>query len=322
MSGESSRPMSPVVSVVIPTYNRAAFLLETLASVFAQSFTDYEVIVVNDGSPDDTAERLRPFAEAGRIVYREQRNAGQSTARNRGFAEARGEFIAFLDDDDLWPPDKLAWQVAALREHPDWGLVSGLAALMDADGTRREPDEATGEVQLQSIDAIFEGCGILSPGQVLIRRAALEAAGGFDPTLYGCEDTDLWIRVAARGPAALVRRTALHYRLHATNATRAAGRMFWDSVRTVRKNLPLVPRARRADTRRRALRNIYVYAGTRVVGAARAEGLRAGGRALQVLAYLLPSILGDAELALLVGRDLLPARVRRWWRASRPLPAP
>ena len=322
MSGEPSRAMAPVVSVVIPTYNRAAFLLETLGSVFAQSFTAYEVIVVNDGSPDDTAARLHPLAEAGRIVYREQRNAGQSTARNRGFAEARGEFIAFLDDDDLWPPDKLAWQVAALREHPDWLLVSGLAAVMDADGVRREPDEGTGEVQMQSIEAIFEGCAIISPGQVLIRRAALEAAGGFDPALHGCEDTDLWMRVAARGPAALVRRTALHYRVHATNATRAAGRMFWDSVRTVRKNLPLVPRERRADARRHALRNAYFCAGNRVVGAARDGGLRAGGRAVRVLAYLLPSMLGDAELARMIGRDLLPARVRAWWRAVRPLPVP
>ena len=322
MSGESSPAMSPVVSVVIPTYNRAAYLLETLASVFAQSFTDYEVIVVNDGSPDDTDRRLRPLAEAGRIVYREQPNAGQSTARNRGLAEARGELIAFLDDDDLWPPDKLAWQVAALREHPDWLLVSGLAGLMEADGTRREPDEPNGAVQLQSIDAIFEGCGIISPGQVLLRRTALEAAGGFDPTLHGCEDTDLWMRVAARGPVALVRRPALHYRVHVTNATRAADRMFWDSVRTVRKNLPLVPAARRADARRHALRNAYVFAGTRIVGAARDGGPRAGGRALKTLAYLLPSMLADAELARMIGRDLLPARLRRWWRALRPLPLP
>ena len=322
MSGEPSRAMSPAVSVVIPTYNRAAYLLETLGSVFAQSFTDYEVIVVNDGSPDDTAQRLRPLAEAGRILYREQRNAGQSTARNRGFAEARGELIAFLDDDDLWPPDKLAWQVAALREHPDWLLVSGLAGLMDADGTRREPEEATGAVQMQTIDAIFEGCGIISPGQVLIRRAALEAAGAFDPTLYGCEDTDLWMRVAARGPAALVRRPALYYRVHATNATRAAGRMFWDSVRTIRKNLPLVPQDRRGDARRHALRNAYLCAGTRVVGAARGGGLRAAMAALKMLAYLLPSMPGDAELARMIGRDLLPARVRGWWRALRPLPAP
>ena len=94
------------VSVIIPTYNHVDYVAETLETVFAQTFGDYEVIVVNDGSPDGTAEVLRPSREAGRIRYIEQANAGQAAARNRGLAEARGEFIAFLDDDDLWPPDK------------------------------------------------------------------------------------------------------------------------------------------------------------------------------------------------------------------------
>src|SRR5271170_3450676 len=102
---------SIAVSVVIPTYNHRDFVVEALESVFAQTFTDYEVIVVNDGSPDDTAAVLRPYIESGRIRYIEQENRGQAGARNRGLAEARGEFVAYLDDDDLWLRDKLAWQV-------------------------------------------------------------------------------------------------------------------------------------------------------------------------------------------------------------------
>ena len=97
--------MLPVVSVVIPTYKHAEHVLETLGSVFAQTFTGHEVIVVNDGSPDDTAERLRPLAEAGRIRYFEQPNAGQSSARNRAVTAAAGEFIEFLAADEHWPTD-------------------------------------------------------------------------------------------------------------------------------------------------------------------------------------------------------------------------
>src|SRR5260370_24652309 len=113
MSAEDVRGRS--VSVVIPAYRHRDFVLATLDSVFSQAFTDYEVIVINDGSSDDTTELLRPLAASGHIRYFEQANAGQATSRNRGIHAARGEFIALLDDDDLWPPDKLEWQVEALR---------------------------------------------------------------------------------------------------------------------------------------------------------------------------------------------------------------
>jgi glycosyltransferase involved in cell wall biosynthesis len=127
-------PSSPTVSVVIPTYRHDAFVVQTLDSVFAQTFSDIEVIVVNDGSPDDTAALLRPIAQQGRIRYLEQANVGQAFARNRGMAEARGEFIGLLDDDDLWPPDKLAWQVEVLRAHPKAAVVYGRPLTIDEAG--------------------------------------------------------------------------------------------------------------------------------------------------------------------------------------------
>ena len=115
----------PLVSVVIPTYKHANFVLETLDSVFAQTFTDFEVIVVNDGSPDNTAAVLRPMIASGKIRYIEQPNRGQAAARNRGILAANGEYIALLDDDDLWEPDKLQWQIEALRDRRDCVLVYG-----------------------------------------------------------------------------------------------------------------------------------------------------------------------------------------------------
>ncbi len=105
----------PAVSVIIPAYRHADMICQTLESVFSQTFRDFEVIVVNDGSPDRTAEVVAPFVANGKIRYFSQRNAGQAAARNRGASEARGKFFAFLDDDDVWPPEKLEWQVSLRR---------------------------------------------------------------------------------------------------------------------------------------------------------------------------------------------------------------
>ncbi len=212
-----------MISVVIPTYNHRDFVLESLESVFAQTYTDYEVIVVNDGSPDDTAERLRPLVEAGRIVYIEQPNAGQGAARNRGIAEAKGEYIALLDDDDRWPPDKLAWQAAELEAHPEAVMVYGDYRRIERDGRMSPPVETycpSGAVY----DAFLRGCRILSPGQTLIRASALRAVGGFDPEVWGSDDWDLYLRLAKQGEFRHVRRVALEYRLHGGNASRHAVR--------------------------------------------------------------------------------------------------
>ena len=129
------------VSVIVPTYKHRDFVLATLDSVFAQTFTDYEVIVVNDGSPDDTADVLRPLAEAGRIRYVEQENQGQAAARNRGIAQARGEFVALLDDDDLWPPDKLEWQVGCLRADPTAVAAYGYRETFGTEAGNIHPQE-------------------------------------------------------------------------------------------------------------------------------------------------------------------------------------
>src|SRR5438128_5360345 len=117
--------LRPRVSVVIPTYRRQDMIINTLESVFLQTFQDFEVIVVNDGSPDETAQLLAPLAASGRIRYLEKCNQGQAAARNRGLAEATGEFISFLDDDDLWPADKLEWQVSYLERNPSIAAVGG-----------------------------------------------------------------------------------------------------------------------------------------------------------------------------------------------------
>jgi glycosyltransferase involved in cell wall biosynthesis len=121
----------PRVSVVIPTFKHRHFICRTLESVFNQSMTDYEVIVVNDGSPDDTAAVLTPLIETKWIQYLEQANLGHSNARNHGIQVSRGHFIALVDDDDVWPNDKLEWQTQFLEKHPDVGVVGGTLRAMD-----------------------------------------------------------------------------------------------------------------------------------------------------------------------------------------------
>ena len=213
--------MNPVeVSVIIPTYNHERYVLDTLASVFEQSFKDYEIIVINDGSPDHTASVLRPLAEAGRIIYLEQANAGQATTRNRGLSMAHGELIAYLDDDDCWPADNLECQVDALRHAGPEALAcmgrcryTGQAESVDANPLTDE--------ELTLARLLHRNC-VVSPGQAVIRKSALEAIGGFGAVRGGADDWDCWLRLAKHGKIIASPHVALLYTVHESNASRDA----------------------------------------------------------------------------------------------------
>ncbi len=252
----------PTVSVIIPTYKHRDFVLATLDSVFAQTFTDYEIIVINDGSPDDTAEVLRPLAEAGRIRYIEQANTGQSRARNRGIEEAQGEFIALLDDDDLWPPDKLEWQVEALRSQKDAGAVAGPACVVDNSGNFIQRTTYVEEI-------IFEESlvnnPLVSPGQILIRAKILEHVGGFNSEIWGADDWDLWLRIAKVSRVVMEDRDALLYRQHEGNASNDLCRMLDNCFLVIDLHLPDVPAASRKKVLFDAYQWFYWYIGGRIV---------------------------------------------------------
>lgn len=225
----------PRVSVVVPTYGHRDHILATLDSVFAQEYTDHEIVVVNDGSPDDTEAVLRPLIEAGRITYIRQENQGQGAARNRGLRAARGEYVAFLDDDDLWPPGKLRWQVEVLDAQPGTVLVYGPHALLNPDGSVSPAPPAAHPSGQVYRTFLREYC-IMSPGQALIRNSVLKEVGGFDPELWGVDDWDLYLRLARRGEFQYVERTALLYRLHESNASRDAVRHVENAWKAIRKH--------------------------------------------------------------------------------------
>lgn len=243
---------APLVSVVIPTYGHAHLIPETLASVLAQTYRPVEIIVVNDGSPDDVASVLEPYARDGRIRYVAQENQGQSAARNRGLALAEGRYVSFLDDDDLLPPDKLAWQVALLQEDPGAVCAYGTHLRFHPDGRRqpqRNTDCPSGDVR----DGFRLRNWLMSPGQALLRTEAVRAVGGFDPDVWGSDDWDLYLRLAKAGRFLYRDREALLYRVHDQNASRHAlrhARNHWTVTRRhIGWNLPLLARHQREAAR-------------------------------------------------------------------------
>jgi glycosyltransferase involved in cell wall biosynthesis len=208
----------PDVTVVIPTHDRCALLALTLRSVLWQRDVDLEVVVVDDGSSDDTAAMVAGLDDPRVRLVRHATAQGVSAARNRGIAEARGAWVAFLDDDDLWAPDKLARQLGAARGSGRAWAYAG-AVKVDAEqrligGTPPAPPEQVA-ARLARWNPVPGGCS-----NVIISRAVLLAAGPFDRELVNLADWDLWIRVArAGGRPAWAPRPLVGYRHHAGNSS-------------------------------------------------------------------------------------------------------
>lgn len=209
---------TPRVSVIIPTFNRSNYLHQAIASVLAQSFTNFEILVVDDGSTDDTVEILARFDDP-RIKCIHQENLGRSAARNRGLAQACGEYIALLDDDDLFLPDKLSIQVAYLDSHEEVGLVAGGAEIIDEDGCFLSSWEGWKEQPQLSLPACLYACPLV-PCKVLFRQQWLDRLDyWFDPDMDRAEDTDLWIRLMVSGcKMAWTQRIVCAYRRHPHNS--------------------------------------------------------------------------------------------------------
>jgi glycosyltransferase involved in cell wall biosynthesis len=190
-----------IVSVIIPTYNRVAWVTEAVASVLAQTYGNFELLVADDGSTDGTAAALAKFGGEIKVIHGETRR-GVSAARNLGAAAATGDWLAFLDSDDLWLPDKLARQVEYLRAHPEL-VICQTEEIWIRNGVRVNPPrrcrKVAGDIFLPSLRRY-----LVSPSAVMLRHRLFEAMGGFDETLPAAEDYDLWLRVAWRYPVGLV----------------------------------------------------------------------------------------------------------------------
>ncbi len=200
----------PLVSVVVPAYNSEKTVVETVQSVLQQTLTDFELIVINDGSTDGTLERLRAIADP-RLQVLSYDNGGLATARNRGIERATGNFITFIDADDLWTPEKLALQVAALQNSPAAGVAYSWTRAMDHSGQlfyEGSSASYSGDVYEPLVRCNF----ITSGSNVMITRAALTSAGVFDSTLRYCEDWDYYLRLARDWPFVVVPQYQILYR--------------------------------------------------------------------------------------------------------------
>lgn len=190
----------PLVSVIIPTHNRSWCIQRAVDSVLAQTFRDFELIVVDDGSSDDTVRRLSAYGNALQLIR--QANRGVSAARNTGIDAARGRWIALLDSDDYWLSEKLTVQVAWMAAHPDY-RISQTEEIWIRGGRRANPKKRHRKYG----GYIFERClplCLVSPSAVMIDRSLLDEVGGFDEDLPACEDYDLWLRISCTHPIGLV----------------------------------------------------------------------------------------------------------------------
>jgi glycosyltransferase involved in cell wall biosynthesis len=189
----------PQVSVIMPAYNTAHLIAGSLDSALQQTFSDFEIIVVNDGSPDTTElERvLAPYMS--RIVYIKQENKRASGARNTAIGKARGEFLAFLDSDDIWLPDHLTSQMQLFAENPALDLVySNCLSVGDPTRTHEFMSRCPSQGEATFLALAVERCQI-PVSTVVARKSALERAGLFDESLTRCDDYDMWLRAAFHG---------------------------------------------------------------------------------------------------------------------------
>jgi glycosyltransferase involved in cell wall biosynthesis len=263
----------PAVSVIIPTFNRATLLPAAIGSVLAQSYKDYEIIIVDDGSQDATREALEDLIQAGRICYVYQENRGESAARNRGTQLAAGEYLLYLDSDDLLLPDTLARQVACLDARPEVGLVHGGYVKFDNAGNDlgyRDTTRFSGRLYPR---ILLEWGILMAVPTVMVRAALITEVGGFDESLRQAADLDMWRRLARRtrfevlpGPLARIR---VHD--HGVSADKSrAGPMFEIYLRKAfREDAALGPLFRR-----RSLAGMYTNVGLTLLGEASAANMR------------------------------------------------
>jgi glycosyltransferase involved in cell wall biosynthesis len=195
-----TRDKIPVVSVIIPVFNRSLQVKEAIDSVLAQTYEDFELIVIDDGSTDRVQEELQCYYD--RINYLRQENRGVSSARNRGIAEAKGDLIAFLDSDDLWQPAKLSVQVDFFNKHSD-ALICQTEEIWIRNGRRVNPKNRHKKPSGMIFEPSLSLC-LVSPSAVMMKKELFEKVGCFDETLPACEDYDLWLRVGCRYPVYLI----------------------------------------------------------------------------------------------------------------------
>ena len=218
---------APLISVVIPCFNQGRFLADAIRSVGAGSRRSFEVIVVDDGSTDETSSVAKRFPD---VVYVGQPNTGLAAARNRGLAGSRGEFVVFLDADDVLAPDALQIGASALEGHTECAFATGRCLMMDATG-RLQPTPEQPRLTHDAYTELLRQNYIWMPAMAIFRRTALIEIGGFNPNERAAADYDLYLRAARRWPAFDHAAVVAYYRQHNANMSADSSRMLRETLK-------------------------------------------------------------------------------------------
>ena len=244
----------------MPVYNRAEFLPDVLESVFDQSFSDFELIVVDDGSTDGTAEVLRRFADRI-VILTEKQNSGAAQARNLAASKAQGSWLAFLDSDDVWTKDSLAARAKLLEDDAGFGLLFGDATIEKQRGKtgglvsdRRKPHQGQVTEKL-----FFEN--FLCTSTVMIKRETFNHAGGFRQSHQPAEDYDLWLRLAPKVRFKYYNQPVASYRVHTGSIGADRARMFEAEIKTLNDHLDRLGRDYRPLNWRKRMASLHFFTG-------------------------------------------------------------
>jgi glycosyltransferase involved in cell wall biosynthesis len=250
----------PNVSVIIPAYNQAIYLGEAIQSVLDQDYHCYEIILVDDGSTDDTREVVAQFEFKVRYIY--QQNRGLSAARNTAIKNARGEFIALLDSDDVWLPKFLEKTVTLLCNNPHAALVYSGYRYIDSQGVEiGVPNQRVVPPDLAYQTLVMDGCWII-PSAVVFRRNLAFEAGLFDEELKAVEDLDLWIKLSRKGSVIGLPDVLVKYRRHASNMTKDPGHMMCAHLKLIEKNFGPWEGGKIVDVQKESIYSRHFVSGT------------------------------------------------------------
>ncbi|MBD2310719.1 glycosyltransferase [Desertifilum sp. FACHB-1129] len=293
----------PLVSVIIPAYNAQKTILETIDSIQKQTLQDLEIIVINDGSKDNTLEILSKIDDPRLKVFSYE-NGGLPVARNRGIERATGEYLSFIDADDLWTPDKLETQVEALQANPEAGVAYSWTAFIDENSDflyAWEPLYFQGNVYP---DLLL--CNFISSGSnILVRRQYIEAAGKFDPTLKSAEDWDYYIRLAAVCPFALVPQYQILYRRSSQSMTSKVDVMETYILKVTETAFAAAP-AELQPLKNRSLAHTYRFLSQLCIAhVSNEEGVKQASQKLQKALQLYPQFLLERKTQRLLFKVLL-----------------
>lgn len=287
----------PTISVIIPVYNGEKTIKETIESVLNQNFNDFELIIINDGSNDATLEIVQTIKDH-RIKVFSYQNSGLSASRNRGLTKAEGDFVSFIDADDLWTPNKLELQLKALQDNPQAAVAYSWSDWIDQSGQFLR---AGGHITVNgnAYEKLLIRDFIESGSNPLIRKQALDEVGYFDQSVTPPEDWDMWLRLAAKYEFITVEESQILYRISPNSASFNIEKMEEGSLKVIQRVFAQSPEL--AHLKRATLASRYNYLTFKALGGHlnRKNGLTAARLLLQAVKYDL-SLLGRTKIMMIV----------------------